>query len=188
MFLHLTMTFMNFFSVMIAQCALFNIYNSNGICHAVQNLDYHSLSLNWMFLQFCIFYCNFLSMLIFLLLSRIFKFRTLREKAGLGGNLRNTTDFLEFCQDDVHWITFQVTQVFVILIVKLMRQTCAHNTVKDPTWLFIPIFLRWMAQGIFLFIVYYTKRYPRKREVIALVIVALTCTVIIWIVQIDIEI
>ena len=98
MFLHLAMVFMNFFSVMIAQCSLFNIYNKEGICHPSDpTLDYHSLTLNWIFIQVVIFYCNFFSMFIFLLLSRCFKFRTLREKAGLGGNLRNTTDFLEFC-------------------------------------------------------------------------------------------
>lgn len=108
MFLHLAMVFMNFFSVIIAQCALFNFYNKTGDCHH-DNIDEHTLTLNWLFIQVIIFYLNFFSMLVFLVLSRCFKFRTLREKAGLGGNLRNTVDFLDFCQHDVHWISFQVT-------------------------------------------------------------------------------
>ena len=57
----------------------------------------HTLMLNWITCVVFIFYFNFLSMLIFVILSRFYKFRTLREKAGLGGNMRNTVDFLEFC-------------------------------------------------------------------------------------------
>ena len=159
MFLQLTMVLMNFYSVIIGQVSLFNFFDKkNGICYVDGNKqDPHTLTINWIVCQVFIFYFNFLSMLIFLVLSRIFKYRTLREKAGLAGNMRNSNDFLEFCQDDIHWITFQVTQLCIIILIELIRSK-DNREVHNHLWLYVPISIRWIVQSGFFYLIFYTDR------------------------------
>jgi hypothetical protein len=52
-----------------------------------------------------LFYYNIAALIIFLIFTRFKRFRTLREKAGFGSNLRYKIDFLDFVKDDIHWFT-----------------------------------------------------------------------------------
>ena len=58
-----------------------------------------------------IFYCTIFSLMFFLLFSRFFSFRTLRERMQLGGNMRYRRDFLEFVQEDVHYTLIALTEI-----------------------------------------------------------------------------
>jgi hypothetical protein len=52
-----------------------------------------------------LFYYNIAALIIFLIFTRFKSFRTLREKAGFGSNLRYKIDFLDLVKDDIHWFT-----------------------------------------------------------------------------------
>ena len=53
--------------------------------------------------ELLLFYFNIFGQIGFLLFSRYFSFKTIRERLNLGGNMRYKRDFLEFVQDDVHY-------------------------------------------------------------------------------------
>ena len=94
MFLQLAKVLMNFYTVIIAQTALYQYFEKDGCCNLTGNITYHTLTINWVLCSIFVFYFNFVCLLLFLVTTRIFKFRTIREKAGLGENMRNTVDFL----------------------------------------------------------------------------------------------
>lgn len=54
--------------------------------------------------EILIFYFSILAQMIFLLISRCFSFKTMRERLNLGGNMRYRKDFLEFVKDDIHYM------------------------------------------------------------------------------------
>ena len=54
-------------------------------------------------MEVLLFYFGIFGQIIFLLLSRCFSFKTMRERANLGGNMRYRIDFLDFVKDDIHY-------------------------------------------------------------------------------------
>lgn len=55
-------------------------------------------------------------MAIYVVFSRFVKLHTIRDRAGLSGDLRTKIDFIEFCRDDMHWVTTLLIQ-FMFLVV-----------------------------------------------------------------------
>lgn len=56
------------------------------------------------FLDVMFYFFSMVSLLIFILFTRCRRFYTRMERAGYGARFRYQTDFLEFVQDDVHYI------------------------------------------------------------------------------------
>lgn len=67
-----------------------------------------------------IFYLTILGIIVFLLFSRMVSFKTLRERAGYGGNMRYQIDFLDFCKNDIHWflVMFTLTMLKIFSLFK----------------------------------------------------------------------
>lgn len=73
---------------------------------------YFALSLLF---EIIVFYFSIFSMMIFLVFTRFFSFRTIREQMGYGGNLRYKMDFLEYCKDDIHWVLIYTTELMLMI-------------------------------------------------------------------------
>jgi hypothetical protein len=69
----------------------------------------------WLLYEVLIFYFNIFALFIFLVFSRCKSFRTEREKAGFGANMRYQVDFLYFASPDIHWFTIIFQQLFLCL-------------------------------------------------------------------------
>jgi hypothetical protein len=76
----------------------------------------------WELYEVILFYGNILSLVLFLTISRIFRFYTLREKAGFGAKMRYEMDFLEFAREDIHWFTTVVQTVLLFCFVIAKRR------------------------------------------------------------------
>jgi len=48
-----------------------------------------------------------------MVMAVIFKARTVREYINLAGEMRKSTDFLEYFKDDIHWFTFIITKLLI---------------------------------------------------------------------------
>ena len=64
-------------------------------------------------IEILLFYFNIIGQMIFLFMSRCFKFYTIRERLGLGGNMRYRKDFLEFVKDDVHYLLIWIMEFLI---------------------------------------------------------------------------
>lgn len=67
--------------------------------------------------ELLIFYFTIFGLMFFLLFSRFFSFRTIRERFGLGGNMRYKRDFLEFVQEDIHYTLIAYTELALFVYV-----------------------------------------------------------------------
>ena len=67
--------------------------------------------------ELLIFYFTIFALMAFLLVSRYFSFKTMRERMALGGNMRYRRDFLEFVQEDVHYSLIALMEFFLFLYV-----------------------------------------------------------------------
>ena len=76
----------------------------------------------WELYEVTLFYANILSLVLFLTISRVFRFYTLREKAGYGAKMRYEMDFLEFAKEDIHWFTTVVQTMFLFVFVLINRE------------------------------------------------------------------
>lgn len=86
-----------------------------------KNATFHEKMMIWQLYEVILFYGNILSLVLFLTISRIFRFYTLREKAGFGAKMRYEMDFLEFAREDIHWFTTVVQTVILFCFVILKR-------------------------------------------------------------------
>ena len=60
-----------------------------------------------------LFYLNMGSLMVFLIFSRVISFKTLKERFGYNGLARYEIDFLEFVQEDIHWVLVVLSQFFL---------------------------------------------------------------------------
>lgn len=61
------------------------------------------------------FFTSILGMIFFLIFSRVFSFRTIRERAGYGAYQKKNMDFLEFVSEDIHWVLITFSQCWLFL-------------------------------------------------------------------------
>jgi hypothetical protein len=73
------------------------------------------------------FYLNIISQVTFLVFTRFFKFRTLRERYNLGGNKRYEIDWLEFVQDDFVWWSLPFVEFALCIICQFVRNKNSFN-------------------------------------------------------------
>ena len=68
----------------------------------------------WLLYEVLIFYFNIFSTMLFLFVSRFHNgFTSMRDKVGLGANLRYRVDYLSYCKEDLHWFTIFMNQLFL---------------------------------------------------------------------------
>jgi hypothetical protein len=64
-----------------------------------------------------LFYFSIVGLAIFLIFTRLFSFRTIKERSGFACNERYKIDFLYFVKDDIHWFLILVSQTFLFISV-----------------------------------------------------------------------
>ena len=68
--------------------------------------------------------------MLFLIVSRCFKFRTLKELYGLAVHKRYEADWLDFVKDDVHW--FQIWVIHAVLYAMAFYNRTRLGSTKHP--------------------------------------------------------
>ena len=59
--------------------------------------------MSWLTYEVMCFYLNIMGIVLFLGVASLFKFKSFREREGFAGTMRKTKDFLNYCQEDLHW-------------------------------------------------------------------------------------
>ena len=108
-------------SICYAQSVILNYFDKSNPNHCDLEQSQHKHEIVWIFYQIVIFYLNIASQIIFLFSSRFVSFRTIREKAGLGGQKRNKVDFLDFVKNDIHYFIILVSEVFLFGLANSLR-------------------------------------------------------------------
>ena len=57
----------------------------------------------WLTYEVFVFYLNLFGVVFFLMVSTYDQFKTIRDRLGLAGDMRDRLDFLKYCYDDLHW-------------------------------------------------------------------------------------
>jgi hypothetical protein len=86
-----------------------------------ENIVDNSQVMAWLSFEVFAFYLNIMSMGVFLLLSSIKKFRSIRDRVGLLVEDRRSQDFLVYCSEDLHWFSMWFTQVMLTVLTLVMR-------------------------------------------------------------------
>ena len=113
----------------------------------------HNHIRNWLFLAVQVFYLNVVGQVIFLILSRIISFRTLRERATLGAYFRYRSDFLDYVKDDIHWFIIYVTEILLAIICVYLRK----GSTETNNWFYFVLAAKYLFQGTIIFYVFFTK-------------------------------
>ena len=113
--------------------------------------------------EILIFYFSIMALMIFLLFSRFFSFRTIRERMEWGGNMRYKRDFLEFVQDDVHYVVIALSQ-FLLFVYVLKHLT--HEIDWTVTLAIVFLCCRYAFSFAAIFYVYfYSKANGKKKKI-----------------------
>lgn len=80
----------------------------------------------WLSYEVVAFYLNIIAMSVFLLLSSIKKFHSIRERLGFTTDQRKTSDFLNYCKDDIHWFCAWFTMLS-LCVMALVSRTRSHE-------------------------------------------------------------
>ena len=57
----------------------------------------------WLTYEVFVFYMNLFGVAFFLMISTFAQFKTIRDRMGLAGDLRDKIDFLKYASEDLHW-------------------------------------------------------------------------------------
>ena len=100
-----------FVVIQYCQFEVIDFYIHNGGSYVPYAYNY----MVWLLYEVVLFYINIISQIIFLFLSRLFPFRTVKEKfvEGFSKKMRYRVDFLDFVKDDIHWFQITVHQIFL---------------------------------------------------------------------------
>jgi len=83
----------------------------------------------WLNYEVMAFYLNIIAMGVFLLLSSCKKFRSIRDRIGLGIGQRKTYDYLDYCKDDIHWFCMWFTS-FSLCIFSITMRNNDHEGIQ----------------------------------------------------------
>ena len=105
----------NFISITYAQNNILKTYDSaSDVYDNYQRKQHMDVSV-WVLYQVNIFYINIFSQVVFMIVSRVIRFRTTREVLGLGGKKRYEIDWLDFVKEDMHWFSIPCIQLILML-------------------------------------------------------------------------
>jgi hypothetical protein len=57
----------------------------------------------WLTFEVLAYYLNIVSMAVFIFVNNFVKFKSIRDKIGLAGDMRKNIDFLVYVKDDIYW-------------------------------------------------------------------------------------
>ena len=83
----------------------------------------------WLSYEVITFYLNIVAMSVFLLLSSAKKYHSIRERLGFAADQRKTSDFLNYCKDDIHWFQAWFTMLMLCIMALKMR-TRSYETLQ----------------------------------------------------------
>lgn len=69
----------------------------------------------WLTYEVFAFYMNLFGVVFFLMVSTYVQFKTIRDRLGLAGDMRDRLDFLRYCYEDLHWWQHWFIQVGLYL-------------------------------------------------------------------------
>lgn len=76
------------------------------------------LVMKWLLLEIMCFFFNFVSLVVFMLITRQKKYLTIRERIGLafesGPRCRKESDYLEYCSSDLQYFCDTFTMVMLV--------------------------------------------------------------------------
>ena len=124
-------------------------------------------------MEILIFYLSICAQMLFLLISRCFSFKTIRERHSLGANMRNRKDFLEFVKDDIHYLIICLIE-FMLYIYMYFHQSKVRRA--ESTGSKALILLHLAFQYLLLFWVYFKKN-QEKRKVVPYIFAYIILTV-----------
>ena len=136
------MILLNFYSAIVGQNSLFSYFMKDGFCYPKDGNLHHTLLICWVFTQVIIFYSNFISQLLFILITRLCRIYSFKEKLNVAGNMRKNMDYLEFFSNDICWFTFQLTQLIVFFIVHQTHRK--FSSAPIPWSIYLPLGIRWL--------------------------------------------
>ena len=84
--------------------------NKSGTFHAKRTV---------MYFEVLHFYFVLFSMIFFTLITRVFPFKTLRERQGYGLNMKNKQDFLFYVREDIPYFNMVFAQLSLYLYLNL---------------------------------------------------------------------
>lgn len=100
-------------------------------------IDHSSYSVIWLIFYLLIFYFNIISQIVFLVVCRVFEFRTIRDRMQLGGDKRNQIDFLDHVRDDVHWFQIVFTQFGLTIFSLIKREQVGQASFQSSIYFII---------------------------------------------------
>lgn len=115
----------------------------------------------WLIYEVVAFYMNVIAMSFFLLFSSCKKYKSIRDRIGLAGDLRSKVDFLEYCKQDIHWFCIWFTQIMLSLLALIMR-TKNHSGIQ---WAVGNLFTRQILEVFILRQVYFNSKFEIKSYV-----------------------
>lgn len=83
----------------------------------------------WLNYETMAFYLNIIGMGVFLLFSSCKKFRSIRDRVGLGIGQRKVLDYLNYCKDDIHWFCMWFVSLMLCIFALVMR-TKDHEKIQ----------------------------------------------------------
>lgn len=93
-----------------------------------------------MTIEVLLFYINLGSLSFFIFVNLFKKYRSIRDRVGLAGKQRKTTDFLNYAKDDIHWWSTWFNQ-FVLSVAVLYCRLIAKSD-ADITFSIIELFTK----------------------------------------------
>jgi len=69
-----------------------------------------------------LFYINLSSLSVFIFINIFKKFRSIRDREGLAGRQRKSTDFLNYAKEDIHWWQTWFNQLLLSICVLVFRK------------------------------------------------------------------
>ena len=129
----------------------------------------HSKLTSILLYEVMVFFLGITSLVLFLVFSRFLSFKTIRERLGFGGQMRYSTDFLEWVGDDVHWMQNTLTIICLFFYVLTKRKDLNEWITLQITELYFVIAL-FIVDSVNVYLVFLAKDIRKKFITVSIVL------------------
>ena len=121
-----------FLVIQYVQFVVINFYMQNQ----GQPVAHEDKNIVWLLYEIVLFYANIFSQMLFIFISRVYSFMTLKEKfiTNFSKKMRYRVDFLDFVKDDIHWFTILASQSLLCQFAFHKRQNINESTNVHISW------------------------------------------------------
>jgi hypothetical protein len=137
----------------------------------------------WLSYEVVIFYLNIVAMSVFLLLCSAKKFYSIRERLGFAADQRKTSDFLNYCKDDIFWFQAWFTMLMLCVMALKMRTRSLEALQTGVGVLLTRHFLEVLVLGT----LYFSTTFEVKSYIKAILALVLVLNFVLIKVFIDLE-